>query len=480
MQNFSFSHLTPRHVCSLSIPSVSEAKVSLSSSKTAGSGQSTASMTTKTSFATTHSTDTVFADNKNPTQSAGSLCSAIHPSLSSPITIAFNEFLLAATVDGRVLIYQITDSQEAENTLIHDEIHNAITSDEDRHLREKISKLQQQKNNVEPLCSLGPFFVEYSEDDLDSIPMIGLRTSQRSKAFASIAHICWISSDDDEISDTLGGSRGLGTVAILTNEGNVHIFDFNIEHTNYLEGMPVESRFETGKCIVTASLDSDGCRLKIYKRASLFTGKIGANCVTFHYIYDVKERQVNGQKDTNVPSRSLRMAIGHECGMVVEYQFLHKEGCLVWMGSFDCPVRSICSLGHLVRGVKAYLAVGLAADHSPGNQSINSFLETIDITAVEKAWKGREQTNDNMDNNNALKLDDFCTWPAKTIHLEKQDNLVEISAKNKRTSRALNHNPCARQQLAANIIGMNEMQKSFVLKVSNNFSILFGCLLQVL
>ena len=124
--------------------------------------------------------------------------------------------------------------------------------------------------------------------------------------------------------------------------------------------------------------------------------------------------------------------------------------------------------------------MGLAADHSPGNQSINSFLETIDITAVEKAWKGREQTNDNMDNNNALKLDDFCTWPAKTIHLEKQDNLVEISAKNKRTSRALNHNPCARQQLAANIIGMNEMQKSFVLKVSNNFSILFGCLLQVL
>ena len=464
MKNFSFSQLTPRHVCSLRIPSISEAKIPLSE-------QSTASMTSRLSFvSTTHSTETVSTDNKNPTQSAGSLCSAIHPSLSSPITIAFNEFLLVPTVDGRVLIYQITDFQDAENSLIHDEIEKSLNSEEERHLREKISKIHQQKNNVEAICTLGPFFVEDSEDDLYNSTIPPLKTSQRTKAFASIAHICSLSANCDEISYTAGGNWALGVIAILTNEGNIHIFEFNMEHTAYSNGMPLESGSKNGKCVATATLDSDGRRLSIYKRASIFTGKIGANCVTFHYAYNAIERHIVEQKDASIPLSSMRVVIGHECGMVTDYQVSHEETRLIWMGSFNCPVRSICSLGNLVKGDKTYLAVGLVGLHCTDNESINSFLETIDVTALEKAWTRRDRTNEDIESDE-LKLDEFCTWPAKTIHLKNQNHLVNISAKMRRSSRAFNRDPCARQQLAANIIGMDGMKISCVLRISSDFSI---------
>jgi hypothetical protein len=187
---------------------------------------------TTTSSSTISTSAPTSSTNNSPTKSfrqLGSLAIPINSQRSSPLHVAFHQYLLAPTSDGRLLIYQVCDFDHAERIILEEELSyssssSSVTLNATKPLSD-IHKLSsqayQEKHTQMPMGIIGPLHVgEYR-----NIPL-GLSESTTSSMKdnsppVSIVELTSIHANDTSVSSLLG------YVALITLQGDVFVFEFH-------------------------------------------------------------------------------------------------------------------------------------------------------------------------------------------------------------------------------------------------------------
>lgn len=170
----------------------------------------------------------------------GAIASPVNPQSSSPMQVAFEEYLLVPTSDGRLLVYQINDFEHAEMILLEEEMssfqstsslsssHNNsqvlnagntmnITGNTPTNIKVISSKVHKEKFNQLPIETIGPLYSgEYTSINIGSNESSQLPLNVRSSAV--IVGLASVGTMDDTFM--------LGHVALMTAQGDVFVFEF--------------------------------------------------------------------------------------------------------------------------------------------------------------------------------------------------------------------------------------------------------------
>ena len=122
---------------------------------------------------------------------AASLAMSTNPQMATRMKIAFQQYLVVPTSDGSVLFYQVIDFSHAEACMQEYELNRNLFSRNDSYhqnidnQRKMAAKIQQEKEAVPPVFSLGPFHAgDYLNRSLRNI------TDKLQLIPASIVDIC--------------------------------------------------------------------------------------------------------------------------------------------------------------------------------------------------------------------------------------------------------------------------------------------------
>ncbi len=386
----------------------------------------------------------------------------------SPMKVAFNKYLLVPTVDGKLYVYEIYDFDKIEQQLL--ECQQGVYQEKQRQRRKAFQmatasttsfttlnttaannstssstlsrslsssslvhlsssyhpqynnnndidsfhvkidaikndrcKVQSEKEKVEPIYSIGPFYIgEYydnvinNKEEVHDSSTIGTTSSNHIPS--SIVALC-------HLTTTTNNENGQ-YVAILTNEGDVHILRFDSSHhstvvkpsssTSILSTTTTSStslKQSTASFNTATSGGHDGIQrdhhyhhdVRIEYVTSFFSGHLGAACISMSEGIDreessspslkkgdkvdhqhdvVGDNNVNNNTSKSLPSstttRLCHIIIGHDNGMISGFDVLKKrsnrsssgnsvddyESKLCWNGKFDdnCSIQSLTFL----------------------------------------------------------------------------------------------------------------------------------------
>ena len=467
------------------IKSVPSSSSSLASAKQQGS--SSTNLGPSMSFNTSSTSSTLL--NLRP-GSLGSLSSSANPQTTSPMKIIFQKYLLVPTMDGRVHIYQIMDYYYAQQRLLEKEIkcHDSIstsTNAETYHsrienIRAKSVKLQQEKEAVEPLYTLGPFYIGDYEPHLGSKEKGKSSSSKKEEQIpATIVAI-----DNFRLQSERDDTMSIQYVSLLTNEGDVHIIKF------YHTKVPQRRQLKR--------------RLQIEHIQSFYSGNLGAICIKViksrnekveNTTVDIEKNNDADQiKNYTNDKKLLQVVIGHSNGVITCFEIVHTkttfESYLKWIGHFDenCSILSLSSIGdemdekedHIHSDDKMqtlfhhqYLIVAMGQNsndsfdllintsrkgkQASSTSNMSQYLEIVNISLFEEQWKHKfhDQTNPRDFNTlvHSLSLGDFTVWPLHEM-LNDNDNCVFVNASKTKMSRHKKECKVQNQYIhAVNIVG---------------------------
>ena len=384
-----------------------------------GSMSSVASISSLTTAQQYHSQS---VNNSSSTyRPTASLALPSNPQTGTPMKIAFEEYLMVPTRDGRVLMYQIQDFFHAEACAQEDELNRyALNKNESYHKsiannRKMASSIQKEKEAVQPVFSLGPFYVgDYLRSSRNS-------TDKLPSTPASIVDICICEADKTKKNP----SATLGNVAILTQEGDVHVYEF--------------FSLQSGG----AGPEGDTNQLKVDHMHSFHSGDISATSLAMQR--SLKRTTVVVNNTTlRTHQAELRIAVGHEGGVISEYTIIERRHLIKWKGKVEYPIRSLAYIYTPSVGDEAdkmiprkdaktmqpldeqlFLVIGIAQTGMEGTRPstteeiLSSCLEVISTADVEKEWNSKHRGSRIS---TAIELDQFSIWP--TNHVKGKGGVV--------------------------------------------------------
>lgn len=403
--------------------------------------------------------------NKRP-GSIGSLSTSANPQTSSQMKIVFGQYLLVPTMDALVLIYQIIDYYHAQQSLLEVELQSHSTdtnvklntfNDIDGHqarienIRAKATKMEQEKGAVEPIYSLGPFYIgnydfghKKKYQDEQNIP-------------ATIIAV-------DDISISSKKSQLQQYVVILTNEGDVHVLRFHISS----QSSSNQHHRKRGR--------KD--ELQVEHISSFYTGNLGATCLKVFKPKlnnddtlqrdDGKDMSNNSNEKINSFERILQMTIGHDNGVITCFEIIQSKNnnnyihVLKWIGNFheNSSILSLSCIGDdeddnihdnddTLSFHHQYLIVAMGQypidDFDPTTatkSNMTQCLEVVNISLLEKDWKGRyfgpesDSSFPMMADYDTLvhscSLDNFTVWPMREMLNDDADCIFVRESSNKK------------------------------------------------
>ena len=336
-----------------------------------------------------------------------------NPLGSTPIKIAFQEYLLVPTSDSRVLVYQIVDFLQAEIFGQEAELNrHAINRNESfyKHLannRRMASKLQQEKQSVLPILAIGPFHLGDHSKSLRAI-------EDKSQAIpASIVDICVC-----EVDSNLQNTGLLGNIAILTQDGGVHIYEsYMLQKRN------------------GAHEDGELPLLQINHMQSFNSGKISATAITMSQSEIWEAVMVNNTTLRNQKSE-LSIAVGFDDGDIVEFTAVERQQKVKWRGSMGFPIQSLAYI-HNENATKStsrpgkndttrprdklHLIIGttenLIKKHVKytSDEIVASCLDIISVVDAEKEWASKFRGVSRRSVSSTIEVSEISIWPAKNI-----------------------------------------------------------------
>jgi hypothetical protein len=354
-------------------------------------------------------------------------CAFAHPvnSVMSATTmkIAFGEYLLVPTSDARIFIYQIVDflrveeyMQELElNTFSHMERNESFYKNVGTN-RKLASNIQLEKDTVQPILALGPFHI----GDYNTAPMKS--TGSKPKPIpASIVDLCQC-----EYDLTAQNSKQ-GSVAILTQDGGVHVFELS-----FLQRTP---RVE----------DDDFSQLKVEHMHSFHAGDICATAISMQRSLKRTAVTVNNTVLRQFKAQ-LNITIGFENGYVAEFAVMDRQHRLKWKGSMGSPVTSLAyiyALQDMSEEFKEspnrrsprrdssiplehqlHLAIGTSQDEMTykshniysSQDIVSSCLDVVNVEFAETEWHGQfKLVSDETKRNDSIDINEITIWPENQL-----------------------------------------------------------------
>ena len=364
---------------------------------------------------------------------AASLAMPVNPQMATKMKIAFQEYLLVPTSDGRILFYQVLDFYRAECVMQEYELNrNLFVRNESYHknianYKKMASKIQQEKEAVQPVISLGPFNAgEYRNKSLRNI------SDKIPSNPASIVDICIC-----EVENTKQTQPSLlGVIVVLVQEGDVHVFE--------LYSIPN-----------TLSGEKDTSEIKVDHIHSFHSGNIGATSLAVQRTLKRNTVVVNNTTLRN-HQPELHIAVGYDGGTVTEFIIVERRHVFKWKGFLEGSVQALAYIHapnqdeitrkesspsphgkdrmaylldedlFLVMGTS--LNVGNAINsHSHSHSSediISSCLDVVNTSDVEKEWNSKFRGTCSNKTDGTLDLLDLIIWPKNQV---KGDEAIPIS-----------------------------------------------------
>ena len=364
---------------------------------------------------------------------AASLAMPVNPQMATKMKIAFQEYLLVPTSDGRILFYQVLDFYRAECVMQEYELNrNLFVRNESYHknianYKKMASKIQQEKEAVQPVISLGPFNAgEYRNKSLRNI------SDKIPSNPASIVDICIC-----EVENTKQTQPSLlGVIVVLVQEGDVHVFE--------LYSIPN-----------TLSGEKDTSEVKVDHIHSFHSGNIGATSLAVQRTLKRNTVVVNNTTLRN-HQPELHIAVGYDGGTVAEFIIVERRHVFKWKGFLEGSVQALAYIHapnqdeitrkesspsphgkdrmaylldedlFLVMGTS--LNVGNAINsHSHSHSSediISSCLDVVNTSDVEKEWNSKFRGTCSNKTDGTLDLLDLIIWPKNQV---KGDEAIPIS-----------------------------------------------------
>jgi len=339
---------------------------------------------------------------------------------STPIKIAFQEYLLVPTSDSRVLVYQIVDFLQAEMCVQEAELNRHVINKNEsfyKHLannRKVASKLQQEKQSVLPILAIGPFRLGDHSKSLRAIP-------DKSQSIpASIVDICVCEVDSNTQNSCL-----LGNVAILTQDGGVHIYEFDMLQKNNVA-------HEEGELPL----------LKVNHVHSFNSGNISATSITMSHSEIWATVMMNNTTLRHKKSE-LSIVVGFEEGDIVEFTIVERQQKVKWRGSMGFPIQSLAYIHaenldaenanisrsspakdettqvrdklYLIIGTTESLVASKKQTNCTSDKIVSSCLDIISVVDAEKEWTSKFRGVSRRSVSSTIEVSEISIWPAKNI-----------------------------------------------------------------
>lgn len=345
---------------------------------------------------------------------------------STPIKIAFQEYLLVPTSDARVLVYQIVDFILAESFLQEAELGHAINRNElfFKHLannRKMASKLQQEKQSVLPILAIGPFRI----GDHSKSSRVIAEKSQPIPASIVDMFVC----DGDTNSQF---SPSLGNVVFLTQDGGVHIYEFSmLQQSN-------------------VGHEGESPQLKVNHVHSFGSGKISATTIAMHRTLTKSSVAKNGQILRHHQAEFC-ISIGYEGGDIAEFTTVDRQHKLRWRGSVGFPIQALAYInpenssnfrsngkdGISQQRDNVFLVIGSSENpvHASKKQTqftseeiVSSCLDIISVVDAEKEWTAKFRGVSRRSSSSTIELSDISIWPTTNSISGKEGFRIPLPA----------------------------------------------------
>ena len=388
----------------MSMPSNNSGR-SLATNTSSSTPESSMKRSTSFSSVNSNNSNSKQPPNQSRNQSKGqsnrplaALALPTHPMMPTKLKIAFQQYLLVPTSDGHILFYQVVDFSHAEacvqeyelnqNLFSRNELYHKNVSNQ----RKMAAKIQQEKESVQPVYSLGPFHAgDYMNrstvnivDKTQSIP-------------ASIVDISVLENDE--------GKRTLGTIVILVQEGDVHIFDIIVKQNN------------------TPGTEIDFPDIKVDHVHSFNSGNIGATALAAHRAVKRTTVDIDGTTLTHY-NPELRISVGSNSGIVVEFAIVEMQHLFKWKGRIDSSLRSLAYI-HSPKESSSntrdpldedlFLILGSSQEEvdtmepSSVEDILSHCLDIIHVSGAEKIWKSQDRGP--RQPSASIELVDLSIWP---------------------------------------------------------------------
>lgn len=338
--------------------------------------------------------------------------------------IVFGEYLLVPTSDARILVYQVVDFLRAQEYMQELEFNNSSTVERNESFyktigyhRKLASNIQQEKESVQPILALGPF----NMGDYNTSPM--KNTIQKSKPIpATIVDIC---ACDCEMT---AQNSNQGSVAILTQDGGVHVMEFSPLQTT--------SRGD----------DDEYSQLKVEHIHSFHAGDICAMAISMQR--SLKRTTVTVNNSNSVIRQyktQLNISVGFEGGYVAEFAVVDRQHKLKWKGSVGAPILSLAYIycendGRVeMRGEnrsptrresliplepQLHLLIGsMQNDATPYERNatssmadiISSCLDIVNIEQAETEWRTQSKKGNGENTGFCMDITEITIWPDNSL-----------------------------------------------------------------
>lgn len=462
MEKLRIRPLTPRHVCTLALPSITAGRSSslyegsrsressgsfhrkdasfssfdtsasdnlnISSNSSVLSKHSTRTVTTTTSSTTVPLRNTRPENTRSTKGSIAGVGFASPPNakIGSPLLIAFGEFLLVPTFDAYILVYTILDfSTDIESRLKSSSSvampssfsrPNSSSSLFEEQQRLDSSEREKMKTAIEPIRIMGPLYVHQSitKNENINIPasIVAITSTPVHSKWTHVYPTVKVQDYTDKAQDA--EASYLGCIAAATNEGDINLYSVYKASSREISG-------SSEPPIINHSV-------------SFFTGYMGATCLTF--------------------ATENHIVIGYDSGRILCFRLPLQESStmlplsyaeLIWSGYFENPIQCVSFEGYIhkvsfpepnaecAKGGVNFLIVGLSTkNHS--NASIQPSLEVVDIDRVRDQWvalfQSGQSDNDTIYNSlsstsefkdKLLRMESFSLWPKPGMELRDID-----------------------------------------------------------
>lgn len=381
------------------------------------------------SFSSTGTTSSGMTNSQqvlNPKTATTSFALPTNQSMATPLQIAFRHFLLVPTRDGNIFLYQIADFSYAEEHFLnaqinstaaihHDQSYNNVTS-----MKKLSAKMNEEKQCLLPILSLGPFEIGEAGRSFGN--------NSQSKSALNAATIVGISVFDNIKSKNQNQNNFMGNVAVLTQCGCVHIYDF------YRSGNDGES--------------SD--QLKVAHHLSFSTGKLSATAIAMHRGVTYEEVTINGQS-LRQRRPVICIAVGYDDGTISEYTIVDKLNSLKWRGYIDYKINCLEYIQTETKSRPSnlneptaeslYLVIGTAVDdfkkpikECTTEAVISSCLDVIKITDARKDFSSKfKKLSQRRSPSSMIYLAHLSIWPNTSVLEEYSVAIVLPEQKNKKS-----------------------------------------------
>lgn len=380
------------------------------------------------SFSSTGTTSSSMTNSQqvlNPKTATTSFALPTNQSMATPLQIAFRQFLLVPTRDGNIFLYQIADFSYAEEHFLNAQINSTATIHRDQSynnvssMKNLSAKMNEEKQCLLPILSLGPFNIGEAGRSFGNSP--------QSKSALNAATIVGICVFDNIKSKNQNQNNFLGNVAVLTQCGCVHIYDF----------------YRSGN-------DGESDQLKVAHHLSFFTGKLSATAIAMHRGVTYEEVTMNGQS-LRQRRPVICIAVGYDDGTISEYTIVDKLNSLKWRGYIDYKIncleyiqtesKSRPSNVNEPTAESLYLVIGTAADEleKPTKECtteavISSCLDVIKITDARKEFSSKfKKLSQRRSPSSMIYLAHLSIWPNTSVLEENSVAIVFPEQKNKKS-----------------------------------------------